>query len=363
MQSIPRITQKGEPFYLFKASGSHYEIGKAKGEQMSADLEAVWNMFSSRMCSDFGTPPEKEKQTYEWLRTNLERHVPWMAEQLEGMSDGSGMGLDRLYFTCHYGVLWSAGGVLCTSVAVKSDTEGPLLGQNLDIGGDDLYFVEELHPSNGYATLSDGMAGMTWSPTGMNECGLVVGSSNICSPVRCGMRPVVGGVPYIFFPRMVLTQCADVPEAVELLKSHSPAIPPGGGYQLNLIDAKGNMAVVDKLEDRTVVRQCSESLNYTTNYSLDNDLEAFRTGDQATDPSFIARAEKIESAFSAAGGVVGESWLERLLTDHSGDGRICKHGVSDNGYSRLSFIYIPNKLKMRISNGVPCLNVRQDFAL
>ena len=366
IQRNRKTTRKGEPFYVFRAAGSDYEIGLAKGRQMAADMEAVWEVFRPNMETWVSSAPDEPRRTCEWLRDNLEKIAPWMAEQLRGAADGSGVSIERVYLLNHYGVLWVANGIFCSSVALRETEAGPILGQNLDIGSDDNYFVEELRPSEGRATLSDGMAAMCWSPIGINAAGLAVGSSMLCSPTRQGAKPIPNGVPFHFLPRLVLRSCADVNEAVEYLKSLTPVIPPGGGYQLNLVDKAGNMAVVDKSEDRTVVRQCADGLNFTTNCSLDAEFESWRTGSQPTDADYLARAESIREHYAATNGDLTVEWLKGLLRGHEGPGRLCRHGemeIGHGGYSRLSAVCYPRDLKMEITNGWPCVNEYQEFSL
>lgn len=359
--NTPKCAAKGESFYVFRASGSDYEIGLVKGREMSGDLQAAWELFQWGIPGWVG---DKMRETCDWLERNLAKAAPWMLEQTRGMADGSGIPMDHLHIVNHYGVLWTANGLFCSSVALRQTETGPVLGQNLDIGGDDIYFVEELHPTDGNATLSDGMSGMTWSPTGVNEHGLAVGSSCLGAPARQGARPIIEGFPYHFLPRLVLRQCADAPEAVEYLKEITPAIPPGAGYQLNLIDAEGRMAVVDKVEEHTVVRQCEDGLNFTTNYSLDRKLQDWLSGDTPLEPHYEGRAESIRERYQSAKGEVSVKWLKDLLRSHEGLGRLCKHGMEEGGgYSRLSFVYYPRTLTMEISNGFPCENEYQEFDL
>ncbi|MDO8586507.1 MAG: C45 family peptidase [Armatimonadota bacterium] len=362
-QQQRQTTAKGEPFYLFRAAGSDYDIGLAKGREMAADILAAWDLFKPNMDAWTRGRPE---ETCEWLRRNLELHIPWMGEQIRGMADGSGISEDTVMVLNHYGVLWSGGGLFCSSVAVRETEVGPVLGQNLDIGSDDIYFVEELRPADGFATLSDGMAGMCWSPTGVNERGLAVASSMLGSPRREGARPVPRGFPFHFLPRLVIRHCADVPEAIQYLKELTPTIPPGGGYQLNLLDSAGNMAVVDKIEESAVVRQRQDGMNFTTNFSLDAELENWRTGGGETEPNHAARARNIMDRHRAAQGSLSLQWLIDTMRGHEGDGRLCRHGTEDTGgggYSRLSFLYYPRERRAEITNGRPCCNEYQEFKL
>ena len=154
-----KITAKGEAFYYLKAEGSDYDIGKAKGEALSLDLADMWENFTlPRMVKWYGTPPEKYDATYKWLRKNLEQVAPYMVEQLVGMADGAGLSLEQVFMISHYGLLWASKGIddavlsdmeACSSISTITLDSGPILAQNLEIGSDDLYFVEHLKPQSG----------------------------------------------------------------------------------------------------------------------------------------------------------------------------------------------------------------------
>ena len=137
---------------------------------------------------------------------------------------------------------------------------------------------------------------------------------------------------------------------------------------MNIIDAQGDMAVVDKTGPHVLVRQCEKDMNFTTNFSLDEKLEKWRR--EGADPkqgeNYYMRAKNIRSAYA---GLHGDKptvkWLKELFRDHNGIGRICRHGEEEYGfgYSRMSFIYYPCDRKVEITNGWPCQNKYQKFTL
>lgn len=366
-----KITPKGSPFFVLDVSGDDYEIGEGIGRAIKMDIADMWENFTlPRMIKWYGTPPEDYDKTYTWLRGNLERHCPWMAEQMDGIAAGSGLSAQNIWFMNHYSLLWSACGVFCTSMAVGQSDAGPVLIQNLDIGDEDFYYVLRIRPDSGYATLSDAMCAMCWSPTGINEKGLAVGSSNLGSIARVPNKPLAGGIANTFLPRMVLRQCGSTREAVEYLKSLPPVCPETAGYQLNLVDSNGEMAVVDKSGPHTLVRQCEPGMNFTTNFSLDKNLEAWRaegaTEEQKRNQrNFYDRADKIRSEYRKLDGQTPTvKWMKDLFRSHEGKGRVCRHGPECNGgYSRLGFVYYPKECRAEICNGIPCENEYQSFSL
>ncbi len=362
------ITRQGENFFLLEAGGSDFEIGRQIGLATAGDIAYTWeNFVIPRLVEWYGTPKEKFGETYAWLRKNLEKVCPWAAEQIDGIADGSGIEKEKIWIFNHYTVLWPAHGLFCTSVAVRNSDVGPVLAQNLDIGSEDFYYMTKLRPSKAYATLSDAMVTMCWSPTGINSKGLAVGSSNLASQARKVEKPLSGGIPNILLPRMVLRQCATTAEAVEYLKTLPPICPLTAGYQLNIIDITGDMAVVDKTGPYTIVRQCQKDLNFTTNYSLDEKLETWRMEGAPFEKSrnYRMRAGKILDEYKKLNGTLpAVVWLKELFHSHKGEGRICRHGSEcEGGYSRLHFIYYPRQFCVEATNGIPCENTYQKFCL
>jgi hypothetical protein len=363
------IAGKGEPFFCLEASGSDREIGKQIGAATAVDISEAWECWMIPHIIDwFGTPVEKYAETYGWLRRNLEKVSASMAEQIDGIAEGSGFDVEKVWMMNHYGLLWAAHGLFCTSVALRDSDQGPVLGQNLDIGPEDFYFVTKLTFQGGTTILSDAMCAMCWSPTGINDKGLVVGSSNLPSQARRTEKPLAEGVPNHYIPRMTLRACGTTEEAVDFITSLPPVCPATGGYQMNIIDARGEMAVVDKTGPHCVVRQCEKDMNFTSNFSLNEGLEKWRT--EGADPGASydcrMRGRNIQAAYEKLNARVPPvQWLEELFRSHDERGPLCGHGdeASAERYSRLHFIYYPRQRRMRLTNGPPCMNEYRIFSI
>lgn len=366
-----QITPKGTKFLFVEAQGSDFEIGKQIGSATAEDIADMWEDFIlPRMVKFYGTPAAKYGKTYEWLRKNLENVCPWMVEQINGIASGSGVDIEKVWMMNHYALLWPAHGLFCTSMSVRDSDAGPVLIQNLDIGDEDFCYICKIKPNNGNTTLSDAMCSMCWSPTGINDKGLAVGSSNLSSVARKPKKPLKGGITNNFLPRMVLRQCSTTKEAIKFLKSLPDVCPETSGYQLNIIDKRGDMAVVDKTGPHILVRQCEEGMNFTTNFSLDPDLEGWRTAGAGKEQlvkesNFYDRADKIKHEYKQLGGKKPTiKWLKDLFKSHYGKGRICRHGLDcQGGFSRLHFVYYPCEKRVEITNGPPCENEYQYFQL
>jgi predicted choloylglycine hydrolase len=353
-----KISPEGKPIQRILLKGNDHEIGLQRGRELREDIQGKWAWMEPFFDIWYGLPRARWDEVAAKAEINAWKYFPWMAEQVEGMAEGSNLPLRDILLMNYYGVISSAAGNWCSSVAVRQSETGPLLGQNLDIGWGDFYYMEEQQSRSAHPILGDMRLGLCWTPCGINAQGLAVASSFLPTPGQAKRPWDFSGMPYHFIPRLVLRQCGSVVEAVTCLKELPPTIPSGGGYQLNLIDSSGEMAVVDKTGDRTVVRQCEPDLNFTANCTLDEEFELWRQGDQPDLASAnlkrdaLERVNRIREEWAALQGRPATAdWLRKLMASNTGAGALCR--TSEVAYSRLSFIFSPSKLTMDIANGPP----------
>lgn len=346
-----KISREGEAIYRLFLKGSDREMGLRRGRELKEDIRSKWAWMESFYDTGYGLPRAKWDEVAAKAEANSRRRFPWMADQMEGMAEGSGVSLRDILLMNYYGLVWASGN-WCTSVAVRHTEEGPLLGQNLDIGYGDFYYMEEQQSKAAHPILSDMGLGLCCSPCGVNAEGLAVASSGLPAPGQAKRPWDWDGVPYQFLPRLVLRCCGSVAEAIEYLKGLPSTIPSGGGYQLSLLDASGAMAVVDKTGDRTVARQCEPDLNFTCNCAFDEEFELWRMGAPGSYPDGVARAVHIRQEWAALQGAQPtRDWLVGLMRGNTGPGALCR--TNDKGYTRLSFVLSPVSRAMDIANGPP----------
>jgi hypothetical protein len=269
-----------------------------------------------------------------------------------------------LYLMNHYPVLWPTAGLWCTSLAMQTADAGPVLAQNLDIGKENFYFATRTQPTEGYGILSDRMLAMAWGCTGVNEAGLAIGSSNLGKLQRQRPNPPREGIPNTMIPHTLLRRCATTAEAVAMAQSLPDVCPPISGYQINVIDASGERAVVDKCGPRILVRRDTGRASYTTNCSLDAAFEAWRTEGAPEDPETRDahdRVDYLNDQLSTLGDDPPPlAWVEALFRSEA----LCRVGTNRIGsYSRLGILYFPQTRRMRISNGPPSRYPYQTFDL
>lgn len=357
-----RISSLDQTVFPLCLRGSDFEIGLQRGQRLGEDLRRMWQWMGARMSSMYGLPESKWSWAAQKSADNFQEEQPWMLEQISGMSEGSGLGLDEILLMNMYGLIWSNSGNWCSSVALRVPGGGCWVGQNLDLGNEDFYYMEEMHSSAAYSILSGAMMGMCSAPCGINDQGLVVASSNLPAPAQSGQRWSWNGIPYYHLPFSVLRLCRSVKEAVLYLQSLPSTIPGSAGYQLNIMDIQGDMAVVDKSGNRTIVRQCEENLNFTTNCTLDHEMESWRLGEGKANVDGLERANRIRQEYQLLNGQFpSREWLMQLMASDQGDGCLCR--TNERGFSRQGFIFDPVNLTMDICNGPPNRNLYERFSL
>jgi predicted choloylglycine hydrolase len=354
-KTVPEIISvRGKPIFRLRVQGNDYEIGLQRGHALAADMRRHWPWMRHLIEHVLEVPSARWDRMALTLEKYLAHRFPWMLAQIEGMAKGSGVPAANLILANFYALVGSPNGNWCTSVAVRETEAGPLLGQNLDIGAEDVYYAEERHSLGGHPTLGHLGLNLCRSECGVNSAGLAVASSNLPALARQDEPWNWDGMFFHFLPTLVLRECGSVSQALEYLRSLPPTIPSDGGYQLNLLDATGDMAVVDCVGSRCVVRQCSPSLNFTSNCTTDEEYEFWRLGEshRVLNQDGLDRVGRIRDEWKTLdGGTPTRAWLANLLATNKGKGCLCRW--SEKGNSRLSFIFSPVKKTMDISNGPP----------
>ena len=346
-----RITPLGKPIHHLKLTGTPREIGFQRGKELTEDINGHLEWMRYYIVHVCEVPMSRWDGIASRLEKNLLVNAPWMLEEIGGMAEACGVPARDLILGNFYALLAEAEGNWCTSVAVRRSDEGPLLGQNLDIGPDDFHYVEEWRPTGGHAVLRHMSVMMCRHECGINDAGLAVASSNLPATAQSRTPWDWNGTYFHFLPTLVLRNCGSVAEAIDYLRSLSPIIPSAAGYQLNLIDPTGAMAVVDRTGHHAIVRQCEPDLNFTSNCTLDDEFDLWRLGDDSyTDGR--ARVKRIREEWRKLQGTTPtRAWLEGLMRTDQGEGYLCRW--SEMGYSRLGFIFSPTRKTMDISNGPP----------
>ncbi len=229
--------------YHTRFKGTHYEIGYRYGSLL----------FSKGKYILENVPFEITQERMDYAESCLPYYRQWfpsILEEIQGLADGQQCDFNKLA-----GVLLTMYCIVpqqhCSCFAVRNK-QGTFFGRNSDF----LTNIEKLCTNSIYRFTDQGY-GFTGNTTafvemedGINERGLAIGLTSVYPSV---LRP---GLNAGLILRLVLEQCKDVKEAIELLKR----LPNGSSHTFVLADRSGAIALVESNTRKTVV-DCPEETN------------------------------------------------------------------------------------------------------
>lgn len=238
------------PLRLLELRGSHYDMGYQHGQAYTNEIQEITEE-RLHLCTEetwTGRALSRDR-VLSLAEACLDEHwlyAPELMEQLQGISDATGVGMRELIitngFTDFADTIYNAlerepatpiFGNECTSFAVsdRATSEGAgFIGQTWDMHATATPYVIVLHgrPDNEpdfYAFTVTGCVAMI----GMNEAGIAVGINNLA-----GADGQIG-VTWPFVCRKILMQ-DNIGDALACITSAKLA----GGHSYMLMDAKGN---------------------------------------------------------------------------------------------------------------------------
>lgn len=205
--------------------GKMYEIGRKQGIALKSN--AKWKQQTELQTN--GNMLEARKQ--------IEKVSPSLLNEIEGLAAGMNIHVDTaMQLFGGYNIQMPSMG--CTTLANDS-----LYVRNYDFS-DALYDARLvlLNPDNSYASIGFSQQ-ITGRLDGMNEKGLVIGLHLVNEKVS------QKGFLATTICRMVLEQCADIYEAISLIKQ----VPHQYCVNFSIMDREGNNAVVEVSPEQQIV--------------------------------------------------------------------------------------------------------------
>jgi len=179
-------------------------------------------------------------------RAFAEAHCPEAMAEVAGIAEGFGLPEEDVFLHQHLGILrdLAGGGAFseegCSAWAVASGPDGPLVVKNRDFSGHHAG-IQRVFRHDG-PDLAQGPVlclGSLASPgaysSGLNAAGLALADTQV------GVRRHAVGWPRYFLMTRILARCANVDEALDLIRT----VPHAGGGALILADAQGGVAAVE----------------------------------------------------------------------------------------------------------------------
>jgi predicted choloylglycine hydrolase len=220
--------------------GTEYNIGVLQGEKLTlhSNIEKTKKL-------------QENIDVAEAIRL-LESISPHFLEELKGLADGLKIDLHEAMR------LYSGYDLVLPPMGCSAYSSGEFYVRNYDFSPAvyDARFVFN-QPENAYASVgfSEQILGRL---DGMNEKGLVIGLHFVNSKHR------KAGFLATTITRLVLDQCANVEEAIELIKT----IPHGYSYNFSIMDGSGKNVVIEAAPDKIVLQEM-KYLSCTNHFESD----------------------------------------------------------------------------------------------
>jgi len=329
-----------------KAEGSHYEIGRLCGEAL---VETIKRCMAARNIPDsYSTAAHDEIRAK--VEANVRREAPELLEELQGVADGSEIPYDDILTLNCLSQMSETDSVVsrlrergCTGVGFCDAPEGVLIGKNNDGGSESWDDVPHwISFPNGRRALFISWPGTVWAWCWVNDAGLCCNGSSVSSD---GFN--ADGIPSQMITRLMLERCANVPEALALMRE-VPIM--SGAAALTLGDGQGNLIAVEQDVDRQALRHPEQGAVFTTNFFATPEL-----ADRCTaEPKYIENArDRFENLKRLTRQVEHTiEGMKQILRDHTEPGGICQHTPLLPTYN--SFIMLARERAMLITDGRPC---------
>jgi len=293
---------------------------------------------------------------------SLRSLYPEMVEELEGIAEGSGIPFDDVCTLNFVSAIGALNG--CTNVIALNTAEGPVLAKTSDIGSDYAYYcIQRVGPNHGYSYFAISWAGCLWAEVGINSAGLAIGQGS--APTMPGQRGE--GIPTLEYPRVILERCSTVAEAIQFCQD-TPMT--GKGLNIALVDGAGQAAVVEKSGTKSAVRRPLVNGDnpvpgavvdgvYCTNHFLDPEMQGMIPLVIPGTPSLADNSQKrlanVARFFKETPSPTVDD-LVSLLKRSFEEGGLCQHTYPELT-THYSYIVLPSKREMRISQGTPCKDI------
>ena len=328
-----------------KIMGNAYDMGFTHGKTFR---EAIQHSYKEH-CN-FDASREWLENLIDDIVEKLELHLPDAVEELKGIADGAKMSFREIVLLNNWEDIYAIRNERkesqCTSICFKSTPDGIILGKTTDIEEfqRDDYFMLDVIPEKGNKSLILGKIGTLKCEAGMNEKGLVVGSSSaLC------VDNSLGDVERMTVLRYVLQYCDNVEQAIDFLSKIK-------FYRLGLniivLDKSGKVLVAEAANIGMVVRETDTDCIYATNTYVTEKMSAAYDYNVWYYENAKARYENLDRMLKDDRFERSIAGMEQVLRNEDGAGAICNH--TPNCETFYATIWSPQTGKVWICDGRPC---------
>lgn len=328
---------------IYKARGTHRELGRQHGEQAAHQIKAHVEL----MCSGQKQSRAQLRERAAKFQPTFDRYCPHLLDEMRGLSEGAGVTLEEAMACNIRSELRNAPNEGCTTYVIgrKASARGEIIaGQNADLGPENiaLAYVLHLQPKGKPDVLIWTFGGML-GYHGMNSAG-VAHFENALG----GGPPSRFGMPHYPVERMML-ECDSLEQVFDLLRK----MPLQYNANFVLCDGKGNIADVEATTTGPEILP-DRGADYVvhTNHYLCRRYSNPENFKRSMADSF-PRLDRMDSLIRSRVGSMEVEDLKRFLSDHSGyPTSICRH--DSKMCTAASLIAEPARRSMHVALGNPC---------
>ncbi|HIJ72857.1 MAG TPA: hypothetical protein HPP83_02040 [Candidatus Hydrogenedentes bacterium] len=317
--------------------GDFRQIGLRHGKNNAARMRYLLSAFEVNAAAPWDETA---------LLAPLDIHLPELRQEIDGIAEGSELGLRKVCALSFLADLWATQSA-CTGVAFGVGPDGPVVGKTCDCtpGAQEQWLRPRcIRPTGALAAVTYSHVGTPNAEMGMNERGLAIGVSGCASlaadPEGVGWQQDVRGV---------LHRCATAQQAIDMLRAVSIR---GYGYCLVLGDDSGDVAVVEKVVGALAVRRPNGNVVYEANIPLTPEVLAHVPADADFDNGRARMAlldhvcrDESHMDFSLEG-------MLSLFATHADPVGLCQHGPALQ--TNLGFFMLPQKRQVWLARGNTC---------
>ncbi|MFW9880826.1 MAG: C45 family autoproteolytic acyltransferase/hydrolase, partial [Candidatus Thorarchaeota archaeon] len=319
------------------------------------------------------------------IKKPLQKFLPNQYEKLNALSKGAKIKASLIYGGHFIEVLSGNPNSLYKNPPVQScsmifalpgaTSENSLIfGRNYDFPNvlQPFQVVREEIPNEGYKSLNLTQYPLVGCHMGLNEKGLAIGYNYGRSWKKEPLDFRLKGVPGTFIVQEILETCATTQEAAEIITKFPYR---ANGCHYGLIDASGEVCVIETTSTRHAIRRPKDGILAHTNHYQTEELKdanlpdyvRFKMDDMDINPieSPIRRYKREFELLKQYKGKINFEIIKRILSDHDNrepdDFTVCTHGPAAGTLG--SIIVLPTRKEFWVTDNHPCISEYQKFVL
>jgi isopenicillin-N N-acyltransferase-like protein len=342
--------------------GTWGDMGAQVGQMFAPLIERHVEAWLDHVHRESGAPRVEALATAASFAAPIREHAPFLWEELEGMSRGSGVPMDRLLLLQARAEVMRAQkdrsappALECTTFAVGGDrTAGGavLYGQNVDL----VPFLQEYgvvvrqHPKGAPATLLYTTAGLL-GHNGLNEAGVGICANFINDPAGWGE-----GLPRYLLSRLALYQ-----DSAERALEAALAPPRAASRNLLIADAGGVFLDAEVLRKEAAVIRGKDGLLVHANHLEAPELAGYETAPENS----CHRRRRLEELLAGATAPLTVGDLQGFYRDHANAPHsLCAHPFPGRNVQTVaSLIGDLTSRELHLAKGSPCRSAFATYTL